>query len=70
MSLYHTEDAPVDRAHIREKIVADHVIDPLETTQAVLSAVSNYSGGGEMHKVKHGFPQDMQPLFPEFAEAA
>ncbi|PYL08705.1 MAG: DUF2267 domain-containing protein [Verrucomicrobia bacterium] len=55
---------------IREKIVADRVIDPLETTQAVLSVVSSYIGGGEMHKVKHSFPQHMQPLFPEFAKAA
>jgi uncharacterized protein (DUF2267 family) len=33
---------------IREKIVADRVIDPLETTQAVISVVSSYIDGGEM----------------------
>jgi uncharacterized protein (DUF2267 family) len=55
---------------IREKIVADRVIDPLQTTQAVLSVVASYIGGGEMEKVKHSFPHDLQPLFPELAEAA
>jgi uncharacterized protein (DUF2267 family) len=55
---------------IPEKIVADRVIDPLETTQAVLFIVSRNIGGGEMEKVKHSFPQDMQPLFPEVAKAA
>src|SRR5207249_9017516 len=38
---------------IREKIVADRVVDPLETTQSVLSVMSHYIGAGEMHKVKH-----------------
>ncbi|PYJ25462.1 MAG: DUF2267 domain-containing protein [Verrucomicrobia bacterium] len=55
---------------IREKIVADRVIDPLETTQAVLSMVSTYIGGGEIDKVKHSFPHDMQSLFPDLAKAA
>jgi uncharacterized protein (DUF2267 family) len=55
---------------VREKIVADRAIDPLETTLAVLSVVSTYIGGGEIDKVKHNFPHDMRSLFPNLAEAA
>jgi uncharacterized protein (DUF2267 family) len=55
---------------IREKIVADRVIDPLETTQAVLSVAAGYIGAGEMEKVLHSFPHDMQSLFPALASAA
>jgi len=55
---------------IREKIVAGRVIDPVETTQGVLAVVSSYTGAGEMHKVMHSFPQDMQSLFPALASAA
>lgn len=55
---------------IREKIVADRVIDPLETTQAVLSVAASYIGAGEMQKLMHSFPHDMQSLFPALASAA
>src|SRR5205823_14920376 len=55
---------------IQEKIVVDRVIDPLETVQAVLGVAAIYIGGGEMEKVKHSFPSDMQSLFPALASAA
>jgi uncharacterized protein (DUF2267 family) len=56
-------------AAVQEKIVADRVIDPVETTQNVLSVVASYVGAGEMEKVMHSFPHDMQSLFPAPAEA-
>jgi uncharacterized protein (DUF2267 family) len=55
---------------ILQKIVADRQIDPVETTQAVLAVVGSHVGMGEMEKVKHSFPRDMQNLFPAMAEAA
>jgi uncharacterized protein (DUF2267 family) len=55
---------------IQESIVADRVIDPRETTRNVLSVVAGYIGSGEMEKVMHSFPQDMQSLFPALAHAA
>jgi uncharacterized protein (DUF2267 family) len=57
-------------AAVQGKIVAGRVIDPLETTQNVLSVVANYIGQGEMEKVMHSFPHDMQSLFPALASAA
>ena len=56
-------------AAIQEKIVAGRIIAPLETTRDVVSIVANYVGSGEMEKVVHSFPQDMQPLFPALAAA-
>lgn len=50
---------------IQENIVADRVIDPRETTRNVLSVVAGYIGAGEMEKIMHSFPQDMQSLFPQ-----
>jgi uncharacterized protein (DUF2267 family) len=55
---------------IQRKIITDRTIDPIETTQAVLSVIANYVGYGEMEKVKRSFPRDMQNLFPELASAA
>ena len=57
-------------AAIQEKIVADRVIDPIAVTQDVLGVIASYIGAGEMEKVKHSFPGDMQNLFPELASAA
>jgi uncharacterized protein (DUF2267 family) len=54
---------------VRTKIVADRVIDPAETIQSVLAVVADHIGGGEMEKVMHSFPQDMQSLFPALAAA-
>jgi uncharacterized protein (DUF2267 family) len=42
----------------------------LETAQCVLSVVANYVGAGEMTKVMHSFPHDMQSLFPALASTA
>jgi uncharacterized protein (DUF2267 family) len=55
---------------VREKIVAGRVIDPLETAQCVLSVAAKHIGVGEMTKVMHSFPHDMQSLFPALASAA
>jgi uncharacterized protein (DUF2267 family) len=46
------------------------VIDLLETMRSVLSVVANYAGGGEIEKIMHSFPHDMQWLFPALASAA
>jgi len=55
---------------IQQRIVAERVFDPVDVTQDVLSVVASYVGDGEMEKVKHSFPRDMQNLFPALAEAA
>ena len=55
---------------IQREIVADRVLDPVEVTRDVLSVIATYVGGGEMDKVKHSFPVDMQNLFPALASAA
>jgi uncharacterized protein (DUF2267 family) len=49
---------------VQEKIVTDRVIDPLRITQIVLSEMMRHVGPGEMEKVKHCFPADMQTLWP------
>ncbi len=55
---------------VQEKIVAGRVIDPVETARTVLSIVASYVGAGEMGKLMHSFPSDMQSLFPALASAA
>jgi uncharacterized protein (DUF2267 family) len=55
---------------VRGKIVADRVIDPAETVQNVLAVVASHVGNGELEKVMHSFPRDMQSLFPALASAA
>jgi len=55
---------------VQQEIVTDRVINPVEITQAVLGVVASYVGIGEMDKVKHSFPSDMQNLFPALASAA
>jgi uncharacterized protein (DUF2267 family) len=50
-------------AAIHSKIVADRAIDPIETTRGVFSVVADYVGAGELDKVVHAFPSDMQSLF-------
>jgi len=40
-----------------------------ETIQSVLAVVMGDIGGGEMEKVMHSFPYDMQSLFPALAAA-
>jgi uncharacterized protein (DUF2267 family) len=54
---------------VSEKIVADQVIDPLRITQAVFAVIVSHVGLGEMEKIKHCFPKDMQTLWPGWAEA-
>jgi uncharacterized protein (DUF2267 family) len=55
---------------VQEKIVAGRVIDPVETVQSVLSVVASHIGAGEVGKLMHSFPHDMQSLFPALASAA
>jgi uncharacterized protein (DUF2267 family) len=55
---------------IVEKIVAGRVINPAETTESVLAVIASHVGTGEMQKVMHSFPHDMQALFPPLASAA
>jgi len=54
---------------VRDKIVADRVIDPAETIQSVLAVVASHMANGEMEKAMQSFPRDMQSLFPALASA-
>jgi uncharacterized protein (DUF2267 family) len=55
---------------VQANIVADRVIDPVETVQNVLAVVASHIGDGELTKVMQSFPRDMQSLFPPLASAA
>jgi uncharacterized protein (DUF2267 family) len=55
---------------VQSRIIADRVIDPVETVQNVLAVIASHIGAGEMTKVMGSFPSDMQPLFPALASAA
>jgi uncharacterized protein (DUF2267 family) len=55
---------------VQGKIVAGRVIDPLQTTQCVLSVVASHVSAGEMTKIIHSYPNDMQSFFPTLASAA
>jgi uncharacterized protein (DUF2267 family) len=57
-------------AEVQAKIIADRVIDPVETVQNVLVVVANHVGNGELEKVMQALPKDMQSLFPAPASAA
>jgi len=52
---------------VQAKIVADQVIDPLRITESVFAVIMSYVGAGEMEKIKHCFPKDMQILWPTWA---
>jgi uncharacterized protein (DUF2267 family) len=54
----------------QSRIIADRVIDLVETVQNALAIVANHIGGGEMHKVMDAFPRDIQSLFRALAAAA
>src|SRR6266513_4272294 len=51
-------------AGVQSRIVADRVIDPVETVQNVLGVIASHLGNGELEKVMLALPKDMQPLFP------
>ena len=53
---------------VQQKIVSDQVIDPLRITHAVFAVIMSFIGIGEMDKIKHCFPKDMQTLFPGWEE--
>jgi uncharacterized protein (DUF2267 family) len=55
---------------IQQEVVAERVFDPVEVTRDVLSVIATHVGGGEMDKVKHSFPVEMQNLFPALASGA
>ena len=63
---------PLDEflAVVQSRIVADRVIDPVETVRNVLAIVANHIGDGEMQKVMDAFPREMQSLFPALASVA
>jgi hypothetical protein len=52
-------------AAMQATIVADRVLDPV--VQNTLVMIASHSEQGEMPKVMHTFPRDMQPLFPALA---
>ena len=57
-------------AVVQSRIIADRVVDPVETVQNVLAVVANHIGNGEMQKIMGAFPHDMQSFFPALASAA
>ena len=57
-------------AVVQSRIIADRVINPVETVQNVLAIIASHIGGGEMQKAMDSFPRDMQSLFPALASAA
>jgi len=54
-------------AVVQSKIIADRVIDPVETVQNVLGVVAAHTGNGELEKVMLSLPKDMQSLFAALA---
>jgi uncharacterized protein (DUF2267 family) len=52
---------------VSEKIVTDCAVDPLRITQIVFSVIMSHVGIGEMEKIKHCFPKDMQTLWGDWA---
>src|SRR5215211_6229248 len=54
-------------AAVQSRVIADRVIDPEETVQTVLAIVADHAGGGELEKVMHSLPKDMQSLVPATA---
>ncbi len=57
-------------AAVQSRIIANRVIDRVETVQNVLAVVANHIGNGEMQKIMDAFPRDMQSFFPALASAA
>ena len=55
---------------VQQKIVSDQVIDPLRITRGVLAVIMSFAGVGEMEKIKHCFPKDLQELLPDWQQAA
>jgi len=56
-------------AAVQSRIIANRVIDPVETVQNVLAVVANHIGSPEMQKIMDAFPRDMQSFFPALASA-
>ncbi len=54
---------------VNEKIVTDRTVDPLRITQSVFAVIMSHVGVGEMEKIKHCFPKDMQSLWPGWSAA-
>ncbi len=55
---------------VQAKIVADRVIDPVETVRNVLTVIASHTGNGELEKIMLALPKDMQSLSPVLASAA
>ena len=47
------------------RIVAEGFMEPVRITQSVLAVLASYISHGEMEKVKHCLPKDLQSLWPE-----
>jgi uncharacterized protein (DUF2267 family) len=52
---------------VQADVVTDDIVDPLRMTEAVLLTTMNYVDAGEMDKVRHCLPKDMQALSPDGA---
>jgi len=54
---------------VQSKIIADRVIDAAERVQNVFRVIASHVGDGELEKVMHTLPKDVQSLFPAIASA-
>jgi uncharacterized protein (DUF2267 family) len=54
---------------VQSKIIADRVIDAAERVQNVFRVIAGHVGDGELEKVMHTLPKDVQSLFPAIASA-
>jgi uncharacterized protein (DUF2267 family) len=57
-------------AAITAKIVTDKAIDPVRITGCVLEVIGSHVAPGELEKVRHCFPKDLQTLWPQHAAAS
>jgi uncharacterized protein (DUF2267 family) len=48
---------------VKQKIIFSQVIDPARITQSVLAVITSYVAPGEIEKLKHSLPKDLQTLW-------
>jgi uncharacterized protein (DUF2267 family) len=57
-------------AVVQSRIIADRVVDPVETVQNGPAVIANHIGNSEVQKIMDAFPRDRQSFFPALASAA
>ena len=54
---------------VRTRLVSGRFLDPERATREVLFTTAHFVSGGEMEKLRHCFPADLQDLWPELLQA-